>query len=204
MEEAIRRSLQENKAIALKGEGTLCYAHTTLLTVLEEEMLPLSEGEDAQELHKLSINKVEGWIADDKITSNSIDGNVIHPADNPNDWEVKSTPKTIRNRAALPRTSLLTLQHSEPTDKSSSPVKDKQKMEPANTATTPVKGNKVIVPTNKGRAQGNGNKKTFAQVTRTFNPESDTVTVGNLPQRRRGRGNKTTYLDITRELHYRR
>lgn len=97
-----------------------------LLTISTEEEM-LSEGEDLQDLHKLSINKVQGWITGHKITENTVEHSIIHLADDPNDWEVKSTPKTLRNRELLPKSSLLALQPSELSDRGRAQPKESKK-----------------------------------------------------------------------------
>lgn len=132
----------------------------------------LSEDENSKDLHKLSVDKVQGWIIGGKTTINSTKDKMIHHKDNPDEWEVKNTPKTLRNRELLPISSMLTLQHNELSRKHNKKVKN------------------------------NYNNTYARAVTRALNPENNTMSVSNLPVKRKGHGNKKAYIDITGELQY--
>lgn len=169
LDEAIRRSLKE---LEINETGYQSCTTKEQGYCATDQQQVLSDNEDPGDMAHQSFEKVIGWNAgdDNPVTSKGVKD--YHKQINTDDqWEPKATPKTLKNREMLPKSSFLAFE----------------------STATPLKGH--------GRMKSQKNKAT-EPVTRTLNPETNTMTVSSLRQKRRDRRSQRSYYDITPELQY--
>lgn len=182
--EAMRRSLQDRKVYELNEpthQSCKDKGKAKDPSFEPDQDQNWSDNEDFKDIVNKSVEKVEVWKTNGTVggssgseaaTPISVEDEDYHERVNDaRHWETKATPKTLKNREFLPKSSFLAF------ESIASPAKTRE------------------------RATSQNNKFT-GPVTRTPNPEDNTVTVSSLRQKRRGRRDQHSYYDITPELHY--
>lgn len=105
LDEAIRRSLKDLELNQISNQ--FCITKEQGFDVIDQEQL-LSDNEDLEDMVHKSVEKVTEWDAgdDNPVTSNGIK-EYHKQIDDAHQWEPKATPKTLKNRELLPKSSFL-------------------------------------------------------------------------------------------------